>query len=234
MYKSGQVVVFSIFLVFMVGCDTLGGDAAQIQIGSANEVGSIQGLQYQQPLVVQVTDLDGNPVSAASVKVRLVPDEYSKGVYIRLDANGLPAVLLSDAVRWGSLISAYCSAEDTNDNAVLDAGEDINGNGVLDPSHPATLTAHASALPTLDPINNRITTDDSGFGYFSITYPETVAYWASVRVIATTKVLGTESTQTMEVDLMAPLKDLEEVDIAPPGGSTESPYGVANVCTDAN
>ncbi|MDH5425341.1 MAG: hypothetical protein OEY29_10125 [Gammaproteobacteria bacterium] len=218
----------------MIGCDTAGEGAAQIQIGSANEVSSIQGLQYQQPLVVQVTDLDGNPVAGASVSVRVVPVEYFKGIYIRIDANGLPAALLADAVRWGSLISAYCPTEDLNDNAVLDAGEDINGNVVLDPSHPATLTPHASALPTLDPISNRILTDDSGFGYFSITYPESVASWVAVRIIASTRVLGTESTQTMEVDLLAPLPDLEEVDIAPPGGSTESPYGVANVCTDAN
>lgn len=245
MRKLNHLFIYSLFIIFLTGCEEIDADAAHIQLGTANEVSSIQGLQYQKAFVVQVTDIDGNPVSAANVRIKVIPVSYVKGEYVWLDDNLILTTSLTDAQRWGLYLDldgvfpdntsyTVCSAEDINNNAILDSGEDTNGNGVLDPSNPATLTAHATALPTLDPINNRISTDDSGFGYFSITYPESVASWASVRVIATTNVSGTESTQTLDVTLSPPIDDLTSVETAPPGGSQYSPYGIASVCTDPN
>jgi len=240
-----HIFFYSMIVLFITGCDEIEGDAAHIQLGTANDVSSIQGLQYQKSFVAQVTDVNGNPVSDASVKIKVIPVYYVKGSYVWLDDNLILTTSLTDAVRWGLYLDldgvlpdntsyTVCSAEDSNNNAVLDTGEDTNGNGVLDPSNPATLTAHATALPTLDPINNRISTDDSGFGYFSITFPESVASWTTVRVIASTNVSGTESTQTLDVTLAPPITDLTSVDTAPPGGSQYSPYGTASVCTNPN
>lgn len=246
MYKASRLVLLSAFVVLFGGCAEDGtGGAAQVQLGTANEVASIQGLQYQKAFVIQVTDIDGNPVADSSVSIRVEPTFYVKGSYVWLDTDLILTTTLTDAERWGLYLDTdgvlpdntsftLCAAEDTNDNAVLDAGEDINGNGVLDPSHPATLTAHASATPTLDPFTNRISTDDSGFGYFSVTYPESVASWAMVKVVATANVSGSESTQTLDVTLAPPITDLTSVATSPPGGSEYSPYGTASVCTDYN
>ena len=259
MYRVNKNLIVLVSSVFIFSCDSIEEEAAHIQLGAANELFSIAGLQYQQPFVVQVTDNDGNPVANSSVRIRVEPISYRKGTYVRLDQDAHLAITTADAVTWAQYYyeddplfvddpldpddtpdqifnstTLTCSAEDTNNNAVLDAGEDNNNNGIIDPSNTATLTAHPSEEPTLNPLTNRVITDDSGFGYFSITYPETVANWASVSIIATTNVSGTESTQTLDTFLSATLSDMEQVDISPPGGSTISPYGVANICTDPN
>jgi len=227
--------------VIAISCDPIEEEAAHIQLGSANDLYKLSNIQYQWPFVVQVTDIDGNPVSGSNVSVRVIPTGYTKGEYIKVDENGYlpndpldPEGTSQPAFRWAADISEECPAEDTNLNGILDAGEDLNNSGVLEPSNPATLTADPNYTPTLNPLTNKITTDDLGFGYFTITYPESVASWASVRITATASVSGTESTQSLDVDLAATLNDLQEIDILPPGGSISSPYGTVADCTDPN
>jgi hypothetical protein len=228
------VAIAAFLTVTAVACDDLPEDAAHIQLGTGNGIYTLNDTQYQLPLVVQVTDVDGNPAPDSLVRIRVVPTEYRKGQYIWLDDTLTPVFLLADAVSWGRLTSVVCPAEDTDLDGVLDTGEDTNTNGVLDPSNAATATAHPSNTPTLDPASNRITTNSSGFGYFTLTYPKSVANWVTVRVTASVSVSGTESTQTYDVNLVAVNTDMANVSVSPPGGSIESPYGVAAVCTDPN
>lgn len=228
-------LAFIMTVVLLSACDSIEEEAAFIQLGADDQLTSLAGLQYQLAFVVQVSDVDGNPVADSSVRIRIVPLTYRKGNYVWLDANNATTTLAADADSWG--LGVYlidyidCPAEDSNHNAILDAGEDVNGNLILEPSNPATLTAHPSELPTLNPLTNRIVTNETGFGYFSITYPESVASWTSVRVIASTKVSGTESTQTLDLDLLPIKSDLEDTDVTPPGGSTASPYGTTLDCS---
>ena len=69
-----------------------------------------------------------------------------------------------------------CAAEDANGNGKLDAGEDTNGNGKLDPQNPAVISAD-DTTPTLE--SGYITTDENGFGYFALVYPQSNATWTT-------------------------------------------------------
>ena len=202
------------------GCGENGTGAAHIQLGTGNVITNLTDLQYQLPMVAQVTDLDGNAVEGSLVSFRVIPTEFHKGQY-------------TVATQYIVVTAITCPAEDLDLDGVLDAGEDVNGNFILDPSNPATLTAHPSELPTLDPLTNKVTTDENGFAYFSITYPESVANWASVQVIASVSVSGTENTQTYDLRLPASLADMQNISVSPPGGS-DSQYGIVADCASAN
>ena len=229
-----KIICIIIMSLLMLSCGEVSEDAAHIQLGTGNVLYTYSDTEYQVPLSVHVTDIDGNAVSGAEVKIRVVPVSYRKGNYVWLDDTNTVTANYADAVKWSATVSQTCSAEDINNNAVLDNLEDVNGNGVLDPSSVSVTASHPENIPTLDLSTNTITTGDSGSGYFSLIYPESVANWVDVKVTATTSVNGTESSQTVEISLLASIADMEDIDIAPPGGSNESPYGVANVCTDPN
>jgi len=219
---SAKTIILIMSSLIFISCDPIEEDAAHIQLGSANSLYKLSNIQYQWPFVVQITDIDGNPVSDTNVRVRVIPTFYKKGTY----ALGVTS--------WSAIVTQTCATEDADLDGNLDAGEDLNNSGALEPSNPATLTADPNYTPTLNPLTNRISTDDLGFGYFTITYPESVANWASVRVIASASVSGTESTQSLDVDLAATLDDMQQIDILPPGGSLSSPYGSVADCTDPN
>ncbi|MDH5393398.1 MAG: hypothetical protein OEY11_09455 [Gammaproteobacteria bacterium] len=216
----------------MLNCGPMEEDAAHIQLGASSTLYKLSAIQYQLPMVVQVTDINGNPAPNSRVSISIEPLAFKKGSYQMLDINGLPTPVQADAVEWRALVAVSCAAEDANHNGVLDAGEDVNGNGILEPSNPATADAHPdpTVLPTLDPATNRVTTDDSGYGYFSLTYPETVSNWVKVRVTASLSVSGTENSNSLELDLAASITDMTNMSAAPPGGTGSSPYGADNDC----
>lgn len=222
MRLTAKTLLLIMSSLIAISCDPIDEEAAHIQLGSANNLYKLSNIQYQWPFVVQVTDIDGNPVSGSNVSIRVIPTEYIKGSYSLA------------ATQWVPVSTITCPAEDTDLDGYLDAGEDLNNSGALEPSNPATLTADPNYTPTLNPLTNKITTDDLGFGYFTITYPESVASWASVRVVARASVSGTESTQSLDVKLSATQNDLEETDTSPPGGSISSPYGTVADCADPN
>lgn len=209
-----------------VGCDSEdGGD--RVLIGNTNITYELDQLQYQEQFVVQVSDPDGAPSANSIVTLKLTPLSYNKGLYIPADID-VPADGTLD--RWEAEISAVCASEDLNDNGALDAGEDINGNGFLEPDVP-TLTAHPEKTPTIAPGSNIVVTDESGFGYFAITYPKSEAFWSSVLVTAEASDGLPGNIATYELNLPVLIKDISDLTIAPPGGET-SPYGVAADCSN--
>ena len=231
-YKTIGITIMSFF---MLSCGEVSEDAAHIQLGTGNVLYVLNDTQYQVPLVVHVTDIDGNAIPDAEVKISVVPVAYHKGSYVWLDINNAVTLIEADAVKWSSLTSVICPAEDTNYDGVWTVAKDINGNGVLDPSNVATVDAHPTSTPTIDLTTNTITTGNSGYGYFSLVYPEYVANWVSVKIKATTKVHGTERASTIDnYLLLSTLTEMQATSVAPPGGLSFSPYGVANVCTDPN
>jgi len=196
-------------------------DASRIVLGTGNQIATLNELQYQLPFSVQVTDNDGNPAGGTAVTVKLRNLHYYKGGY------------LATVDGWQAQINASCDAEDANNNGVLEAGEDINNNGRLDPTNPATISAHPSETPTFTPGTGTIVTDENGFGYFALTYPKSEAVWVNIRLTASADVSGTEATEVYEKTLPVLINDLSDTSISPPGG-VESKYGVASDCSDPN
>ena len=74
--------------------------------------------------------------------------------------------------------------------------------------------------------------DESGIGYFTLTYPKTEAAWVTIRIQVTTEVFGTEYQELFDADLPISLEDAEEVDEAPPSGFNTSRYGTVANCND--
>lgn len=183
--------------------------------------------QYSQPYVVQVADGSGQAVKGATVMVSYHSLTYGKGRWIPYDTS-VPADNKAD--QWGRVLSddyILCNAEDSNKNGTLDAGEDTNGNGKLDPQNPAVLAADTSS-PTLQ--SGSITTDENGFGYFSVVYPQSNALWAvlSITASATAQNVEAESSYTSYIPVLAE----EILDISSDMPNLISPYGLDLDCTN--
>ena len=204
----------------------------RIVIGRGFELTVPNTLQYQVPVVVQVTENNGTPSSGTVVTITVDTDRYFKGRYIETDIDG---DLEPDAWRITSTGFTECTSEDANDNGILDGGEDTNGNGVLDPANAATISPHPdiTAVPTVSPGSNTIVTDTSGFGYFSLVYPKSQASWVRVTLTARVGDGSPGNTQSDTFTLPVLLADLDDINVSPPGGSV-SAYGSATVCTDPN
>lgn len=203
-------------------------EAGRIVLGRGFETNVLNTLQYQKPVVVQVTETDGTPAAGAVVTISVVSSGYYKGGYIPFDQDG-------DGTNdvWTSQDSGagLCANEDTNNNGVLDAPEDFNGNGILDPANAATISAHPTETPTVNPGSGTITTDSTGFGYFSVIYPKSQGNWVQVTLTAKVGDGSPGNTQTDIFDLPVILADLDDLNISPPGGTT-SAYGSAANCND--
>ncbi|MBI3188167.1 MAG: hypothetical protein HYZ31_09945 [Gammaproteobacteria bacterium] len=199
--------------------------AKRIVLGTGNDVYAPNELQYSLPFVVQVTRDGELPAPGATVKITIKPLRYFKGGYLAVDSD---ADGTDDA--WSLSYSASCVAEDVNNNGVRDPGEDINGNVRLDPTYPGTVGAHLSLAPTVTPGTGTIVTDDSGFGYFVVTYPKSESMWTNIQLTATAQVTGTEENEIISFTLPVAIDDLA-YPVSPPGGST-SRYGTSAICTD--
>lgn len=224
-----QYIAF-IFTVFLLtGCGS-SEDASRITLAPANTIISLNDLQYQDPFVLQITDVNGNPAPSSQVTITLVPTRYIKGSYIAQDTSSPADGTLDE---WVSVSNIICQTEDVNNNGFLEAGEDINNNASLEPTNPATVTAHPNLTPTFSGIDGSLITDENGFGYFVLTYPKSEGNWVTVKLTASTSVSGTESTETYEYTLPVADADVSNIDISPPGGVTGK-YGSAADCTNPN
>lgn len=210
----------------LAACGSSEEDASRITLGAADTLLTLNPLQYQQAFVVQVTDENMNPAPFTKVTITARTLQYFKGQYVPFDSDGD-----GTADRWAASYSAICSAEDSNNNGVLDAGEDINNNGFLEPTNPITISAHPSETPTIISGTGELVTDNSGFGYFVATYPKSEALWTRVRLTATADVSGTENTENYSFTLFVLVEDISDLLTSPPGG-TRSRYGTSANCTD--
>jgi len=222
----GKPLLVALAITSCISCDS-DDDGDRVLIGNSNVLYELDQLQYQEQFVVQVADSDGAPSANSIVTLKLSPLSFNKGRYFATDIDVPPD---GTPDRWVADISAVCASEDINDNGALDATEDINGNGSLDPDVP-TLTAHPEKTPTIAPGSNIVVTDESGFGYFAITYPKSEAFWSSVLVIAEASDGLPGNVASYQLDLPVLIKDLSDPTIVPPGGEA-SPYGVTSDCTD--
>ncbi len=204
----------------VAACGSSDEDASRIVIGNSNGIFSPNGIQYQDPYVIQVTDIDGIGAPNSIVSIKVKPLYYMTGYY----AHPLEDDTIDDTeTEWKIKISEVCQAEDINNNGVIDAGEDVNQSGGLEPTNSVTISAHPSLEPTLLLGANELVTDESGFGYFSLTYPKSEATWVAVKITATTSVSGSEDSAELSVHLPGLLDDYQDLDVDPPGKL--SPYG---------
>jgi len=211
-------LAFCLFLTACAGDE----DASRIVIGDSNIIHELNELQYQWPFVIQVSDIDGNPAPYTRVTLTVKPIFYGVGEYY-VSSDGWA---LNFDPASSNPLSVYCKAEDLNNNAVLDTGEDVNGSGILEPTNSSTLAAHPDLLPTLVAGSNILITDEFGFGYFSLTYPKSEGNWSSFKITAEATVSGTENKATLEGRLPVSREDLSDTSILPPGG-IDSAYGLA-------
>lgn len=93
------------------------------------------------------------------------------------------------------MVTGTYDNEDNNKNLTLDPGEDTG----TDPCHgDGELTPPGSAAGVLP---GTVTTDDNGVANFDLFYLKQYAVWIIDEIAASTKVLGTETTSTLEFRL---------------------------------
>jgi len=213
MNKKFYAVILPL-LMLLQACGSDDDGAARIVVGTSSIIEDLNVLQYQKPYVIQVTDIDGNAAPNTRVTISMKNLSYALGFYT------------ATADSWVLMGANYavCDAEDINNNGVLDAGEDRNANGILDPTNAASIAAHPTLTPTLEAGFNSIVTDETGFAYFSLTYPKSEANWNIVEISVFAEVSGTENVEKLEITLPVAIIDLADITISPPGGVVGS-YG---------
>ncbi len=183
----------------------IGGTAGSVVIGRGSTVYSVDDATYRVPMSVLVADSNGNPVSGALVSLSAWPAQYSSGVWYDRNPNG--------TVRnYNTYFTRTSLNEDINENTILDPGEDLNGDGELTPRNSA-----AGDVPTT------VTTDANGVATFDLVYLKNSAAWIYNRIKASTKVLGTEITSSVEFRLPYITKEGEAGDLP------DSPYPISLV-----
>jgi hypothetical protein len=202
---------------------------SRVVLGISDKISSFSDQQYQYAVVVQVAEFDGAPIPNATVSLKLKATGYYKGQYFVYDDPAFPPPARCTATEWCWEPTVTCVAEDTNNNGVLEAVEDTNGNGSNDPNIPS-ITPDLSNEPTLDPGTQRLSTDDSGFGYFTITYPKAEGTWVDIEISASISGGLPENQDRQAFTLNVLQSEIEEVDVF--HAFVTSPYGTAGACND--
>lgn len=177
-----------------------------ITLGTGNTITEPDPTTYALPYNVLVNDIVGGAVQGATVVLNTVPSQYRKGQYVW---NG---------VVWVPVVAISCPNEDTNNNGILDLGEDEDGNlnGRLDPGNVVTTSVAT------------IATDADGFGKFDVLYAQQYASWINNVLTARTKVGGSEDEESAIFVLPPSAADVGSEKVPPPG--QRSPFGVLPNC----
>lgn len=205
-----------------------------ISFAFANTVSSSDNnVYYYQQGSISVLNSTGKPAINQPVSINLNPYRYAKGLFaVTLDSifNEVwtqYVYLNGDTTNPPLPGPKWCPNEDTNNNGILDAGEDINGNGQLDPVNTvAVLDKDGTVVASNQDFN--FVTDDTGKVDFSIRYFKEYADWYNAKITVNTSVDGSESQQSRIVGLSASVDDVDiTVPIRPNG---ISPFGIASTC----
>jgi hypothetical protein len=177
---------------------------------------------YLYKYAVVVSDSTGNAVKNAEVQVRLTPVSYRTGQLCRTDLTTNLCSTSGTEYRTASGSQLYPS-EDVGTPApggpsssgyrdgVCQQGEDLNTDRQLTPGNVASVTSS-------------VTTDASGIGTITVTYPKQFGWWTSVIMEATIKVGGSEGAASAEFVLPVPAEDLQNVSVVPAFFFSPYPY----------
>jgi hypothetical protein len=131
-------------------------------------------------------------VADAVVSANLNISHFGKGLYAR-DYSGEsrpPAANYTgdNSLTPGTTQRVWCTNEDLNRNAALDAGEDRNGNGILEPEQAAVSFSY---------VDGKNKTDANGQMFIKVSYGQKYATWLAYTVKVTTKVKNSEGSTSM-------------------------------------
>jgi len=212
-----------------------------ISIGTGNEISEPNAAQYAIPYVIQVTDSTGAGVKGVALSMSVLSQRYFKGHRVAgTSAWGTCYTIPQDSANCivgtppSATVTMGCADEDFNRNGVLDPGENKNGN------NPATISpAFPTGYPTLEAGNiaavapttsGSFTTDDSGFAFATVYYPQEYAYYLQVTLQAQTSVQGTAYSASTTFLVPGSATDFTDITKAPPGPL--SPFGDSATCSD--
>ncbi|MFK3917077.1 Ig-like domain-containing protein [Psychrobacter sp. NPDC078501] len=180
---------------------------------------------YFQKGSISVLNSTGKPAINQPVSINLNPSSYGKGQW------GVFRNITLDTNVWDRVPYISCPSEDTNNNGILDLGEDVNGNGQLDPINVvAVLDKDGNEVGSSQNFN--FITDGAGKVDFSIRYPKEYAEWYQAKVTVNTNVDGSESQQSRLISFPVLIDD---VDISvPTRPNWVSPFGTNPSCSNPN
>jgi hypothetical protein len=158
----------------------IGGTAGSIAIGRGTTITSIEtDTAYSLPMSVVVSDTNGNPVSSASVTLKVYPIAYYVGYWEGTDE-------CFQVITGGP----YDNEDLPGRNGWLDPGEDLNQDGQLTPPSSAAGEVVAEVI-----------TDENGIVNFTLEYPKSSAGWIIDEFSASTRALGTETKSVIKFTL---------------------------------
>lgn len=231
---------------------TIGGTAGSVAFGQATFVVDAGQLStfYQYPMSVLVADSNGSPAPLGTVvNLSVWPIAWSTGWGCSVDPNaqvwdpfgidpitGLPGV-------WVAGDGGTFYNEDTNQNLILDAGEDgvrkyyPNGNtalvtgksstpqgtlltGITSPTKDGQITpvnSYGGTVASTNPkdLPGTATTDANGLATFYLTYTKSQAYWVVSRIHAQTVVQGSSAVGQLDWRLEASMADVKPCVLPP-------------------
>ena len=196
---------------------TVAQQALFISLGTGNLIEEPNSTTFALPYSLLVTDTAGLPVANTVVGLSIVPLANSTGLPAYFKGNYAPPA--PPATLWARSVTASCRNEDVNQNGILDPTEDLNVNGRLDPGNVVTVS------------KTTLTTDATGFAYFTVNYAQEYSQWVQVALTARASVAGSEAIETAQFLLPIATSKLTAAG-GPPGNP--SPYGTAAICADPN
>lgn len=221
---------------------TVAEQAAFITLSFSNKLAVDKEIFYVMPVAAAVVDNVGRPVANQLVSLSLTPTQYLKGRWdvVTLgfgsvfDNEWRRTPYVNEVIRdedgfitqyFPQLPAVVCDSEDSNRNAIKDAGEDINNNSILDPRNPVIIVdADGNAVGANGRAEFR--TDSEGKLFFELHYGKNFAEWLRMDIRASTRVQGTEFFHKANIGLPVLLDDIFiNGDGLSERPNVESPYG---------
>ncbi|MBL4942043.1 MAG: Ig-like domain-containing protein [Colwellia sp.] len=194
-----------------------------ISLGTGNKVEELGTDSYVKEYAVFVTDANSNPIANEVLTISAIPYNYYKGFWIQTyDGDEFISWVAVGENSGGSILNPRheCLNEDVNLDGILDVGEDNNGDGKLTPGNIVAA-------------QDSIVTDEDGRAVVRIIYPQSYAHWSDIKLIASTKVSGTENSAQTIFSLPVLAAHVLNENVSPPtqGVGTNGPFGLRADCS---